>query len=131
MLRISGGDARKLFNAIELVVNMELKNEIIEFTNDKVLHIVQQNLALYDKGGEMHYDVISAFIKSMRGSDPNATVYYLARMIAGGEDPKFIARRMLILASEENTSEVVIWVAGEVSKNPSLHEFSSNAIVSV
>ncbi|MEI6822119.1 MAG: replication-associated recombination protein A [Bacteroidota bacterium] len=101
LLRISGGDARKLFNAIELVVNMELKNEIIEFTNDKVLHIVQQNLALYDKGGEMHYDVISAFIKSMRGSDPNAAVYYLARMIAGGEDPKFIARRMLILASED------------------------------
>ena len=101
LLRISGGDARKLFNAIELVVNMELKNEIIEFTNDKVLNIVQQNLALYDKGGEMHYDVISAFIKSMRGSDPNAAVYYLARMIAGGEDPKFIARRMLILASED------------------------------
>lgn len=102
LLRISGGDARKLFNALELVVGSESPaNQIIQITNDKVLEVVQQNLALYDKGGEMHYDVISAFIKSMRGSDPNAAVYWLARMIEGGEDPLFIARRMLILASED------------------------------
>jgi len=101
LLRISGGDARRLLNAIELVVNMEKKKGKIEITNDIVLKIVQQNLALYDKGGEMHYDVISAFIKSIRGSDPNAAVYWLARMISGGEDLKFIARRMLILASED------------------------------
>lgn len=100
-LRISGGDARRLLNAIELVVNIEKKKNKVEITNEMVLQIVQQNLALYDKGGEMHYDVISAFIKSIRGSDPNAAVYYLARMIAGGEDLKFIARRMLILASED------------------------------
>jgi len=101
LLRISGGDARRLLNAIELVVNMEKQKAKIEITNEMVLQIVQQNLALYDKGGEMHYDVISAFIKSLRGSDPNAAVYWLARMIAGGEDLKFIARRMLILASED------------------------------
>ena len=101
LLRISGGDARRLLNAIELVVNMDKKKEKTEITNELVLRIVQQNLALYDKGGEMHYDVISAFIKSIRGSDPNAAVYWLARMIAGGEDLKFIARRMLILASED------------------------------
>jgi len=101
LLRISGGDARRLLNAIELVVNIEKKKEKIEITNEMVLKIVQQNLALYDEGGEMHYDVISAFIKSIRGSDPNAAVYWLARMIAGGEDLKFIARRMLILASED------------------------------
>jgi putative ATPase len=102
MLRISGGDARKLFNAIELVISSEPTSEMaLEITNDKVLEVIQQNLALYDKGGEMHYDVISAFIKSMRGSDPNAAVYWLARMIEAGEDPLFIARRMLILASED------------------------------
>jgi putative ATPase len=101
LLRISGGDARRLLNAIELVVNMEKQQGKIEITNEMVLQIVQQNLALYDKGGEMHYDVISAFIKSLRGSDPNAAVYWLARMIAGGEDLKFIARRMLILACED------------------------------
>ncbi|MDP2424250.1 MAG: replication-associated recombination protein A [Bacteroidales bacterium] len=102
LLRISGGDARKLFNAIELVLAAEpgSPNEI-EINNEKVLDVIQQNLALYDKGGEMHYDVISAFIKSMRGSDPNAAVYWLARMIEAGEDPLFIARRMLILASED------------------------------
>jgi putative ATPase len=100
LLRISGGDARKLLNAIELAVGAEPGDEII-ITNNKVLSVIQQNLALYDKGGEMHYDVISAFIKSIRGSDPNAAVYYLARMIEGGEDPKFIARRMVILASED------------------------------
>jgi putative ATPase len=100
LLRISGGDARKLLNAFELVVNSNSEPEF-DITDSMVLDIIQQNLAMYDKGGEMHYDVISAFIKSIRGSDPNAAVYYLARMIEGGEDPKFIARRMVILASED------------------------------
>jgi putative ATPase len=100
LLRISGGDARKLLNALELTVFAGTGSHI-EITNDKVLNVIQKNLALYDKSGEMHYDIISAFIKSVRGSDPNAAVYYLARMIEGGEDPKFIARRLLILASED------------------------------
>ncbi len=102
LMRISGGDARKLLNAIELILNAEpIPQKRIEITNDKTTGVIQQNLALYDKQGEMHYDIISAFIKSMRGSDPNAAVYWLARMIDAGEDPKFIARRMLILASED------------------------------
>lgn len=103
LLKYSGGDARKLFNALELVVNAEFKdyNSHIEVNNDKVKTIIQENLALYDKNGEMHYDIISAFIKSIRGSDPDAAVYWLARMIAGGEDVKFIARRLLILAAED------------------------------
>jgi len=104
LLRISGGDARKLFNALELVVSSESDetgSEKIIIDNDKVLKHVQKNLALYDKNGEQHYDIISAFIKSMRGSDPNAAVYWLARMVEGGEDPKFIARRMVILAAED------------------------------
>jgi putative ATPase len=100
LLRISGGDARKLLNAFELVINSEKSDSII-ITDEMVLKVIQKNIALYDKSGEQHYDIISAFIKSLRGSDPNAAVYYLARMIAGGEDPKFIARRMLILASED------------------------------
>jgi putative ATPase len=105
LLRISGGDARKLYNALELVVSSELDNEDsggkIIINNDIVLKHIQKNLALYDKNGEQHYDIISAFIKSIRGSDPNAAVYWLARMVEGGEDPKFIARRMLILAAED------------------------------
>jgi putative ATPase len=126
LMRVSGGDARKMLNALEIVVASQSDtsaslsvreralspsatlriNSIetpttIEITNDLVLEVIQQNLALYDKSGEMHYDVISAFIKSIRGSDPNAAVYYLARMIEAGEDPKFIARRLLILASED------------------------------
>jgi len=100
LLRISGGDARKLLNALELAVRSQT-TEIIELTNDGVLKVIQQNLVMYDKNGEMHYDIISAFIKSLRGSDPNAAVYYLARMLDAGEDPKFIARRMVILASED------------------------------
>lgn len=105
LMQISGGDARKLLNAIELVVDV-LSGEIISgntltLTNEKVRHCIQNNLVRYDKTGEMHYDVISAFIKSLRGSDPNAAVYYLARMVEAGEDPLFIARRMLILASED------------------------------
>ena len=100
LLRISGGDARKLLNAIELVVNHASGNTI---TSDNALltSVIQQNLAFYDRQGDMHYDIISAFIKSLRGSDPNGAVYWLARMIEGGEDPVFIARRMLILASED------------------------------
>ncbi len=102
LLRISGGDARKLLNALELVTTSECKqNKEVVITNDLTMNIIQQNLAIYDKGGEMHYDIISAFIKSIRGSDPNAAVYWLARMVEAGEDPKFIARRMLILASED------------------------------
>jgi len=100
LLRVSGGDARKLLNAIELVVQSE-PSDPLEISDRMVLDLIQQNLALYDKAGEMHYDVISAFIKSIRGSDPNAAVYYLARMLEGGEDPKFIARRLVILASED------------------------------
>ncbi len=102
LLRISGGDARKLLNALELVTTTaSSKSQEVVITNELTLGIIQQNLAIYDKGGEMHYDIISAFIKSIRGSDPNAAVYWLARMVAAGEDPKFIARRMLILASED------------------------------
>lgn len=100
LLRLSGGDARKLLNVLELVVNAENQPQVT-ITNELVLRQVQQNMAIYDKAGEQHYDIISAFIKSIRGSDPNAAVYWLARMIAGGEDPKFIARRLLILASED------------------------------
>lgn len=100
LFRISGGDARKLLNAIELVVN-NCPNPVVAINNQVAMQVIQSNLAYYDKQGEMHYDIISAFIKSMRGSDPNAAVYWLARMIEGGEDPVFIARRMLIFASED------------------------------
>jgi len=100
LLRLSGGDARKLLNIFELVVN-SISAEAKVITNKLVTSLVQQNPARYDKTGEQHYDIISAFIKSIRGSDPNAAVYWLARMIEGGEDLKFIARRMLILASED------------------------------
>jgi putative ATPase len=103
LIRISGGDARKLYNALELTVSLEAEkgNDEIVITDELVLSHVQQNLALYDKNGEQHYDIISAFIKSLRGSDPNAAVYWLARMVEGGEDVKFIARRMVILAAED------------------------------
>ncbi|WP_295338612.1 replication-associated recombination protein A [Flavobacterium sp.] len=100
LLRLSGGDGRKLLNIFELVVNASPEGQIT-ITNDKVLELVQQNTVLYDKTGEQHYDIVSAFIKSIRGSDPNGAVYWLARMIEGGEDVKFIARRMLILSSED------------------------------
>ncbi|MDQ6529524.1 replication-associated recombination protein A [Flavobacterium sp. LHD-85] len=100
LLRISGGDGRKLLNVFELVVNASAGDQIT-ITNNRVLELVQQNTVLYDKTGEQHYDIVSAFIKSIRGSDPNGAVYWLARMIEGGEDVKFIARRMLILASED------------------------------
>jgi len=104
LIRVAAGDARKLYNALELVVASELdkhpEGDII-ITNDKVKAVIQKNLALYDKSGDQHYDIISAFIKSIRGSDPNAAVYWLARMVEGGEDPLFIARRMVILAAED------------------------------
>ncbi|WP_281847680.1 replication-associated recombination protein A [Olleya namhaensis] len=100
LLRLSGGDARKLLNIFELVVNSEVK-DVITITDAMVLEKVQNNTVRYDKTGEQHYDIVSAFIKSIRGSDPNAAVYYLARMVEGGEDVKFIARRLLILASED------------------------------
>ncbi|OXA92124.1 replication-associated recombination protein A [Flavobacterium hercynium] len=100
LLRLSGGDGRKLLNIFELVINASPEGEVI-ITNDRVFELVQQNTVLYDKTGEQHYDIVSAFIKSIRGSDPNGAVYWLARMIEGGEDVKFIARRMLILSSED------------------------------
>lgn len=110
LFRMSGGDARKLLNVLEIVAN----NTEDGLINDKiVLDAIQQNIALYDKSGEQHYDIISAFIKSMRGSDPNGAVYWLARMVEGGEDPKFIARRLLIFASEDvgNTNPTALVIA--------------------
>ena len=101
LLKLSGGDGRKLLNTFELIVNATPEGQPVVITNESVLHLVQKNTVLYDKTGEQHYDIISAFIKSIRGSDPNGAVYWLARMIEGGEDVKFIARRMLILASED------------------------------
>ena len=101
LLKLSGGDGRKLLNTFELIVNATPEGQSVVITNDSVLHLVQKNTVLYDKTGEQHYDIISAFINSIRGSDPNGAVYWLARMIEGGEDVKFIARRMLILASED------------------------------
>ena len=102
LLRISGGDARKLLNAIELVSWMTPPVDgVVTLSREQIIHVIQQNLALYDKKGEQHYDIISAFIKSLRGSDPNAAVYWMARMLVAGEDPLFIARRMVILASED------------------------------
>lgn len=101
LFRFSAGDARKLFNIIELIVSSFSPNEEIIISNNLVTEKLQENIAIYDKNGEQHYDIISAFIKSIRGSDPNAAVYWMARMISGGEDPLFIARRMIILASED------------------------------
>ncbi|WPO84014.1 replication-associated recombination protein A [Chryseobacterium sp. JJR-5R] len=100
-IQYSGGDARKLINSVELVLNQYKNSSVTEIRNETVLEVLQEAMALYDKNGEQHYDIISAFIKSMRGGDPNGAVYWLARMIAGGEDIKFIARRMLILAAED------------------------------
>jgi len=100
LFKLSGGDARKLYNLIELVADAATEDKI-EVTNDQLISLAQQRIAIYDKSGEQHYDIISAFIKSIRGSDPNAALYYLARMIEGGEDVKFIARRLLILSSED------------------------------
>ena len=100
-IQYSGGDARKLINGLEIVLNQFLKDKNKEITSEEILSVLQENMVLYDKNGQQHYDIISAFIKSIRGSDPNAAVYWLARILAGGEDIKFIARRMLISASED------------------------------
>ena len=99
LFRFSGGDARKLLNILDIIIGASDSDIIID--DERVTECLQQNIALYDKSGEQHYDVISAFIKSVRGSDPNAAIYYLARMLAGGEEPRFIARRLVILASED------------------------------
>ena len=116
LIRLSGGDARKMLNILELLVQDEHSG--LQITNELIMSRVQQNLALYDKTGEQHYDIISAFIKSIRGSDPNAGVYWLARMIEGGEDPLFIARRLLILASEDigNANPTALQIASDCFK---------------
>lgn len=101
LYKLSGGDGRKLLNILELIYHAEAANTTIVIDNDKVLRLTQQHIAAYDKNGELHYDIISAYIKSIRGSDPDAAIYWLARMIAGGEDPSFIARRLIISASED------------------------------
>ena len=101
LLRLSGGDGRKLLNLLELVVTNHVSADELVVTDDYVTSVAQQNIARYDKSGEQHYDIISAFIKSLRGSDPNAALYWMARMLVGGEDPVFVARRMLIMASED------------------------------
>ena len=115
LLRLSGGDGRKLLNLLELVVTSHVNQEELAITDDYVMGVAQQNIARYDKSGEQHYDVISAFIKSLRGSDPNAALYWMARMLVAGEDPVFIARRMLILASEDigNANPNALLIAAE------------------
>lgn len=130
LLRLSGGDARKLLNVLELVINAVNKSEVT-ITNELVLKHVQQNMAIYDKAGEQHYDIISAFIKSIRGSDPNAAVYWLARMIAGGEDPLFIARRLLILASEDigNANPNALLLANSCFQAVSIIGFPESRII--
>ena len=129
LLTISGGDARKLLNLFELVTDVLDNNAVI--TDDKVMEIAQQRIALYDKKGEQHYDIISAFIKSMRGSDPNGSVYWLARMIEGGEDVKFIARRMLIFASEDigNANPNALLVATSAFQAVSMIGYPESSII--
>lgn len=130
LLQLSGGDARKLLNTLEIVVNSFGTNKI-EITNDAVLNIVQQNIVRYDKAGDQHYDIISAFIKSIRGSDPNAAVYWLARMIEGGEDAKFIARRLLISASEDvgNANPTALVIANNCFQAVSVIGFPESRII--
>lgn len=130
LLRLSGGDGRKLLNIFELVVNAS-DGDTIEITNERVMQLVQKNTVLYDKTGEQHYDIISAFIKSMRGSDPNGAVYWLARMIEGGEDLKFIARRMLILASEDigNANPTALIMANNTFQAVSTIGFPESRII--
>ncbi len=129
LLQLSGGDARKLLNIFELIVNSE--TEPIVITNDMVLQKVQKNTVRYDKTGDQHYDIISAFIKSIRGSDPNGAVYWLARMIEGGEDVKFIARRMLILASEDigNANPTALIMANNTFQAVSVIGFPESRII--
>lgn len=130
LIRLSGGDARKLLNIFELVVTSE-EDESVKITNEMVLEKVQQNTVLYDKTGEQHYDIVSAFIKSIRGSDPNAAVYWLARMIEGGEDVKFIARRLLILASEDigNANPTALVIANNAFQAVSAIGYPESRIV--
>ena len=115
LLRLSGGDARKLLNLLELVVSTHVSADPLVITDERVTTVAQQNIARYDKSGEQHYDIVSAFIKSLRGSDPNAALYWMARMMVAGEDPVFIARRMLILASEDigNANPTAMIMASE------------------
>ena len=129
LLQLSGGDARKLLNIFELIVNSE--DEKVVITNEKVLEKVQTNTVRYDKTGEQHYDIVSAFIKSIRGSDPNAAVYWLARMIEGGEDVKFIARRMLILASEDigNANPTALILANTTFQSVSMIGYPESRII--
>ncbi|WP_339698913.1 replication-associated recombination protein A [uncultured Roseivirga sp.] len=130
LFSISGGDARKLLNLLDLVVE-NLGGQEVEITDDKVIDIAQQRVAIYDKSGEQHYDIISAFIKSIRGSDPNAAVYYLARMIEGGEDIKFIARRLVILASEDigNANPTALVIATNAFQAVSMIGYPEGRIV--
>lgn len=130
LLRLSGGDARKLLNIFELIVNSYPEKNII-ITDDAVLQKVQNNTVRYDKTGEQHYDIISAFIKSIRGSDPNAAVYWLARMVEGGEDVKFIARRLLILASEDigNANPTALVIANNAFQAVSTIGFPESRII--
>ena len=130
LLQLSGGDARKLLNTLEIVVN-SFDTEKVVITNDNVLEIVQQNIVRYDKAGDQHYDIISAFIKSIRGSDPNAAVYWLARMIEGGEDVKFIARRLLISASEDigNANPTALVIANNCFQAVSVIGFPESRII--
>ena len=128
LLQVSGGDARKLLNIFELLVAAE---DVIEITNDLVLSKIQKNTVKYDKTGEQHYDIVSAFIKSIRGSDPNAAVYWLARMIEGGEDVKFIARRMLISASEDigNANPTALIMANNMFQAVSVIGYPESRII--
>ena len=130
LLQLSGGDARKLLNTLEIVVNSFDTDKIV-ITNDNVLDIVQQNIVRYDKAGDQHYDIISAFIKSIRGSDPNGAVYWLARMIEGGEDVKFIARRLLISASEDigNANPTALVIANNCFQAVSVIGFPESRII--
>ena len=130
LLQLSGGDARKLLNTLEIVVNSYGSDDIV-ITNDLVVKIVQQNIVRYDKAGDQHYDIISAFIKSIRGSDPNGAVYWLARMIEGGEDPKFIARRLLISASEDigNANPTALVIANNCFQAVNVIGFPESRII--
>lgn len=130
LFNLSGGDARKLLNLLELVIKSE-NNKKVTLTNEKVMSVAQRKTVLYDKKGEMHYDIISAFIKSIRGSDPNAAVYYLARMIEGGEDVKFIARRLVILASEDigNANPTALVLANSVFQSVNVIGYPESRII--
>tara|TARA_Y100001954_G_scaffold238676_1_gene307545 strand:+ start:790 stop:2061 length:1272 start_codon:yes stop_codon:yes gene_type:complete len=130
LLRISGGDARKLLNIFDLVVSSQSENKIV-ITDKLVLKTSQQNIAIYDKNGEHHYDIVSAFIKSIRGSDPNGTIYWLARMIEGGEDVKFIARRLIIAASEDigNANPTALVIANNCFQSVSVIGYPESRII--